>query len=481
MNDAEELNLKLLERSLEQHENARANFFRDLKVAVVLLLAFQFFVFFRFADLSDQQFALRPKVEQAEARQHALVEIRTAVDKIEMALKTGTSELTAFLGGMPQEIRNALGQLNEDLKAFRAAPFPPPRDNLASQMVQAPNASINTVQSTNRVESRFLADLTFDETAELHDVDTNTPSFRERVVHIVENKIIRPAFEELNERAADLVVAPLVKGVADLRQRTTELATLKAAGADVEGWLNNAEQVVTVAQGLKFTPPAEVDWWMSARSKASFAKTAQLDTTKIAEEARSAMARPDMELKTLTDKMEAATSALKQEGTRIDDELKQLREHAVSLEGLVEGYAKPLAVLALEPRDLVIFYPVVLAALISVFAVRQILLRRRAETLARAYGEYGVSGDILALSFTELPASRARGNSPLSVGWSRLGRLAGWLWVVPAGFALASFAWVLASESLRDDAPRFLYALSALVLVAACIFLLRSSRERLAG
>jgi hypothetical protein len=114
------------------------------------------------------------------------------------------------------------------------------------------------------------------------------------------------------------------------------------------------------------------------------------------------------------------------------------------------------------------------------FAVRQILLRRRAETLALAYGEHGVSSDVLALSFTELPASRARGNSPLSVGWSRLGRLARWLWVVPAGFALASFAWVLASESLRDDAPRFLYSLSALVLVGACIFLLRSSRERLA-
>jgi hypothetical protein len=326
--------------------------------------------------------------------------------------------------------------------------------------------------------SVFLAELTYEESADLHGADTSSPQFRERVVHIVENRIIEPAFEELNEHANDLVVEPLANGLADLRQRTAALATLKSTGADVEGWLRNAEQVVTVAQGLKFSPPAEVDWWTSAQAKGNFANAAKLDTARIADEARSALSHPDTELKALTEKMESTIATLKQQGTRIDAELKQLREHAVSLNGLIEGYAKPLAVLALEPKDLVIFYPIILAAIVSLFAVRQVLLRRRAATLASAYRDAGVSNDILEVCFMELPRSRDHEKNAVRPAWAQARRFAGWLWVVPAGFAIASFAWVLASKSLSGDAPRLLYSLSALVLAAACVFLLRSSRER---
>jgi hypothetical protein len=478
MKDAEELNLNLLERSLEEHENARANFSRDLKFAVVLLIVFQFFVFFRFAKLSDQQFDLRPKLEQAEAHQRALGEIRTAVDSLEAALKTGTAQLTTLLGDLPQQIRNELGRLNDDLTAFRAAPFPPPRNDMAMQMVQAPNANINAARSAHRSESKFIADLTFDQAAELHDVDTASPVFRERVVQIVEHQIIQPAFENLNERAAELVTAPLAKGAADLRERNAALTVLKANRADVDGWLKNADQVVTVARGLHFSPPAEGDWWTSARTKASFAKAAQLDTAKIAEEARSALSGPDSELKSLAEKMESTIAGLKQEGARIEAELKQLREHAVSLEDLIEGYAKPLAVLALVPKVLVIFYPVFLAAIVCTFAVRQILLRRRAATLAEAYRKFGASEEILAVCFTELRGTRTDEFAGERVPWSLVRRFAEWLWAIPVAFAVASFAWVLTSKSLGDEAPRLLYLLSALGLVVACVLLLRSARER---
>ena len=166
MNDPEELNLKLLERSLEEHEHARSNFSRDLKFAVVLLLAFQFFVFFRFANLSDQQFELQPQLEQAEAHQQALVEIRGAVEKIETTLKTGTTELATILGDLPRQIRNELGELNEDLTTFRSELLPLPRDELPVQQMQIlqqqiPNANINAVQpSLGGNQSRFFAELT---------------------------------------------------------------------------------------------------------------------------------------------------------------------------------------------------------------------------------------------------------------------------------------------------------------------------------
>ena len=125
-----------------------------------------------------------------------------------------------------------------------------------------------------------------------------------------------------------------------------------------------------------------------------------------------------------------------------------------------------------------LFYPVVLAALIATFAGRHILLRRRAAALAGAYRELGLSNRILDVYFTELPAigntQRPPGRLAEKVS-SR--RLAGLWWVVPAGFAVVSFGWVLASKSLGGEAPRTLYALAALILVVACILLLRLGDE----
>jgi hypothetical protein len=482
MNDPEELNLTLLERSLEEHEHARSNLSRDLKVAGVLLLAFQFFVFFRFARLSDQQFELQPQLEQTEAQHQALVEVRGAVEKIETALKAGSTELATILSDLPQRIRKDLGELDRDLTTFQSQPLPP-RDARPLQQMQMqqqiPNAAFNVARPDHAGSaSRFFADLTTAESEALHGAEVSSPVFRERIVHIVEHQIIEPAFAHLNERAEELVVKPLETGLAELRQRTAALATLKANGADVEGWLANAEQVVAIAKNLRFSPPAEVDWWTSAVAKGAYADTAKLDTVRIADEARSALSRPDAELKSLAEKMESALASLLQQGSRIDAELKQLREHALSLEGLIEGYAKPLAVLALEPKDLVIFYPVILAAIVSLFAVRQVLLRRRAATLEQAYRELGVSARVLAVYFTELP-ERSDHVETARARFSQVRRFAGWLWVIPAGFAITSFACVLASKSLGGEAPRLLYSLSAVVLVMACLFLLRSSREPL--
>ena len=480
MNDPEELNLTLLERSLEEHEHARANLSRDLKLAVVLLLAFQFFVFFRFANLSDQQFELQPQLEQAEANQQALLKVRGAVEKIETTLKNGTAQLATTLGELPQQIRNELGKLDQDLTAFRSEPLPPLRDErpmLQMQQLQIANANIDAAQpSVGRDESRFFAELAPAEREQLHGAEASSPIFRERVVRIVENQIIDPAFVDLNARAEALVVNPLTAGLAELRQQTGALATLEATGANVESWLLNADQVVTIAKGLIFSPPKEVDWWTSAVAKGNFADAAKLDTAKIADEAQAALSRSDTELKLLAERMALALNNLRQQGTQIDAELKQLQEHALALEGLIEGYAKPLAVLALEPKHLVIFYPIVLAAIVSVFAVRQVLLRRRAGTLADAYRELGVSARILAVYFTELPAVRDDRENTARPTRVLMRRLAGWLWVIPVAFAVASFAWVLASKSLSNEAPRFLYSLSAVVLVVACFILLHSSR-----
>ena len=45
MSIPEEINLKMLERSVAQHENARERFFRDLKIVATVFLVLGFFCF----------------------------------------------------------------------------------------------------------------------------------------------------------------------------------------------------------------------------------------------------------------------------------------------------------------------------------------------------------------------------------------------------------------------------------------------------
>ena len=89
-----------------------------------------------------------------------------------------------------------------------------------------------------------------------------------------------------------------------------------------------------------------------------------------------------------------------------------------------------------------------------------------------------MSNRILDISFPELPAAGSGQRTP-GVLAERISsrRLAGLWWVVPAGFAVVSFGWVLASKSLGGEAPRTLYAVAALILVVACILLLRLGDE----
>jgi hypothetical protein len=402
MKEADELNLTLLERALEEHESARANLSRDLKIAVVLLLAFQFFVFFRFTKLSDQRFALIPQVKQATAHQQALIEIGAVVDKIGASLKTGTDNLSQHLENLPQEIRNELTRLNEDLKNFKATPFPPPieRQPQSTLQISQMNVAANVAQRVSGNVSRFFQDLNFTDSAALHAMEPDNPRYRETIIQIVETKIIKPAFETLNRQAKDLVRAPLETGLAELDARNDAIKTLKAAGAKADDWRESAAAAVAVASQLKFTPPTELDWWMSAQTKDAVAREAILDTRKIASQAGAALSGPETEIKSLAKTMDSAITDLKAQGDRIDEQLEQLKEHAASLEGLIDGYAKPLSLLALKPKELVIFYPVVLAIVVSTFAVRQVLLRRRAAILANAYRERGVSDEIIAVCFT---------------------------------------------------------------------------------
>ena len=468
MPNAEELNLKLLERALGQHEGARASFYRDVKIVAIALIVFQCFVFFRFTALSDDLFVLQPKWDQAVADQEALQQVHGALSTFKTALETGSSEMAHSLRNVPQDIRNDLGKLDDELRNIRegrAAPRSMLQQNIAQQ----------SMPMDQPFAGRFVGIVTAKEQDVLRHAKPDDPDYNEIVIRLVESQIIQPIYARLNQEREARLTKPLRDALTDLKKQEAAFTRLRATGAEVDRWLANAAGVVSATETLAFAPPDATLWWTSASTKAVVADAAQLNVAKITDEATARLRGHDQELQALASKLESTTAELQQRGTAIQAQLDQLTTNLKEIETYMESYARPLAWVALEPRELVIFYPVVLAALVAVFAFRYMKLQRRSEALAQSYRELGVASPILALSFPELSAHATE--EPLASRSLRASpRLLTFAWLIPTVLAALSFVWVLRSQSLSGEAPRILYLGSAAVLVIAGVLLFRGHR-----
>jgi hypothetical protein len=468
MPNAEELNLKLLERALDQHESARTAFYRDVKVVAVALIIFQCFVFFRFTALSDDLLVLQPQWDQAVADQNALKHVHGALTAFKTALDSGSSEMARSVRNVPQDIRNELGKLDDELRTIRegrAAPRSMLQQNIAQQ----------SMPLDQPFSGQFEGFLTENDADVLRRAKPDDPAYNQIVIRLVEAQIIQPIYARLNQETETKLTKPLNDALTDLRKQEAAFTRLRATGAEIDRWLANAATVVNATETLTFAPPNATLWWTSASTKAVVADAAQLNVAKITDEATAKLRGHDQELQALAHKLESTTAELQLRGTAIQTQLDQLTTNLSEIETYIESYARPLAWIALEPKELVIFFPVVFATLVAVFAFRYLKLQRHSAALARSYRELGVTSTILALSFPEL-SSHAAVKPAASRSLPSSQRLLAWSWIIPAGLAALSFFWVLRSQSLSGEAPRILYLSSAVVLVVTGIFLLRSQR-----
>jgi hypothetical protein len=257
------MNLKMLERSLDQHQEARQAFFRDLKIVGAAVLAFQFLVFFRFVNLSEQQQQLNGEIADARTNLVAVQEIQTQLTQLQSDLRTNTAALIAELNATPLKLRGGILDLERDLKIFRGAPTPPPGLDRSSfqdfQMVQAPNAAFSPIQQRMDLATpagfTFLAGLNTNEIQLLHDSSPNDGAFQKIVAALVERQIIQPKFKELDETRRNLLLEPFARGQQDLLALTNAWAILERNGVHPENLRTNLEQVFVSMSALQFAAP----------------------------------------------------------------------------------------------------------------------------------------------------------------------------------------------------------------------------------
>src|SRR5437879_2210350 len=95
---------KLLERVLEDQEGARKAFLRDLKLAFLVLLLFQFWILPRFVNLSDSIDANNRKIATLQTQDNALRELQRNLESLRRAVRRGADELAKRLAELPREL-----------------------------------------------------------------------------------------------------------------------------------------------------------------------------------------------------------------------------------------------------------------------------------------------------------------------------------------------------------------------------------------
>ena len=108
MPDPHDLDLKLLDRSLEAHAAERQGFVRDLKIVVAAVFLFQFGVFFRYVDLSDQGQKIAAEAEEVADARAALKSVQDGLGAMGDLLEKGGAKVADDIKRAPAELRGKI-------------------------------------------------------------------------------------------------------------------------------------------------------------------------------------------------------------------------------------------------------------------------------------------------------------------------------------------------------------------------------------
>src|SRR5262249_23769691 len=133
-----EPDLKLLERALDQQATAGQAFFRDLKIAVVVLLVFQFGIFFRYVDLSDQGAGIQAKQARLHKEQDTVEAVQARFAALEQSLQSGAKKMSEELTQGRERLRARIASVN---RAIALAQAKMTDSHLPMETLPAPNAA----------------------------------------------------------------------------------------------------------------------------------------------------------------------------------------------------------------------------------------------------------------------------------------------------------------------------------------------------
>ncbi|MFO0908065.1 MAG: hypothetical protein U0794_06860 [Isosphaeraceae bacterium] len=517
MSTSSDLDRKLLDRALDQQAKDGQAFFRDLKIAALVLLVFQFGIFFRYVDLSDQLAGIQQKQGQLREEQQAVDEAQQAFARLESVLQSGAKKMGEELSTARERLRARLGLLNQTLEFARIPPpgQPPGPSNMrnvpnsratpnapaegemlsfnlsgmnpaqvppgvsnSNMAMQAPiTGSVLSSTSANgiRVEPvDVFGGLTPEEQKVLRE-GKPADAYDRILGSVVEVRLITPLFDALNADGERWIRQPFAEAQGKFRQTLeSHRALLRDRNFPVEQDNAVLTEVSAMLAKIRFQPPAtNKAWWRSFAVKGAVFDDLRLQTETVVSEVGMRLSGPELDLSHLRTKLNKLGEDAGKVQEKLQADVSSLDKEYGEVQSLVASVAKPLATVALSTREVVCYNPVILACAFAFFAVRYLRLARRVQVLSELCRSLGYAEETIRVYFADDPgvaftrwSERLAGKLP----WRNVPGVT--LCALPGLVAIVSAQRVLASPSLRADAPKALYAVAICGFVVAFFFLI---------
>ena len=101
---------KLLDMALQEQQKARDTFLRDLKLALLLILGFQFVILLRFVKLAEDARANTERVATLTSQQRVLGNVQSGLEQLRSALMQGEAVLRKQLAAGPERLHGQMQQ-----------------------------------------------------------------------------------------------------------------------------------------------------------------------------------------------------------------------------------------------------------------------------------------------------------------------------------------------------------------------------------
>ncbi len=461
------------QRALRQHENSRRIFSRDLKIAALLLLIFQFVVFFQFIELNDDKVLADWEIAHLKENKKGLQEVKNKFEAMNQTFEVDGEQLAAALKTAKSELKEKLGSLEKFISTLRDMDKERRRRIQINKILSQDGLPFTGSPATDEALSD-LVNLSYAQRQILKTLKIKDRGYKKLVKRLVNKQLVPPILAKLNSGKNELIQ----KQLQDKKYQMLDLIEnqrtfLEKHSIDVSSLEDKVYILQENIYALQINLPDIDDWWTVSKNRNPNSRFLPVDIDECVDKFGNALGNVNKDLKLVGFELSPVIGILDKKVEKLNSQLAELQKRADLINLKYDSYTKPILGIIIDPKTAILFYPVILAIIFIFFVWRYLELRQRARYLNAVSRKLGLNDDISQLYFSDFMGvtrvtreEKSLGGFLLSIGPVSV------LCAESGVFAVMSMFSILKSPTLNPDSPVFLYVASGICLVVTYALLI---------
>lgn len=436
-----QLDLKLLERSLGRVEKTASAWMRDAGISAVLIFLFQVAVFLPAVDLFEEQKNLDQAASPLRNTQKTLNKLNELTTEIGNVLEQGEKAIDRLLDQAPLELRRDILSLDDEMREYRLqhnrqalldstpepanqnqfpgtpefptadpgstfmppdpSQFPPP---VTGSAITPPDPSQFPVLAPSH-QPRFLVGVDADNLMMLVDPEMNPPEYRNLVQKIVATKIVDPHFKSLNQRKRERLDKPLAK----IEKQLVEFSNSKEVdqfGKDAGFFQTHFDAMIgsmARLRSIQLAPPTgNPDWWRTFAGKGEAAESNRINIDQVVDESQDSLGQMKKFMRNAGLSYERILEEIKQETAKLAAKLSEVEQRYEDVRKLIGELGKPLSFITVKLDHALSGFPTAFLLLCSWLLWRLGRLRTHGAALYLEFKRHSASDNALNATIPDL-------------------------------------------------------------------------------